>query len=78
MFKDQSCTIDASENNFFYDKSRIDDSILCKTEISCFEEPPTQKRRCISTGPVWQPPSQSLMMAEMRERLSGYDYKLDV
>ena len=40
-FKDQSCTIDASADNFFYDQSRMDDSILCKTEMSCFEEPLT-------------------------------------
>ena len=31
----------------------------------------------MSTGPVWEGTAQSLIMTEMRERLSGYDYNLD-
>lgn len=45
--------------------SRVDDVVI-------------KTRRCVSTGPVWHGISQSLIMNEMRERLSGYDYKCDI
>lgn len=37
-----------------------------------------KKRKYSSTGPEWRKVSQSLMMQEMYDRLSGYDYKYEV
>ena len=37
-----------------------------------------RRRNCTSTGPEYKKVSQSLMMQEMYDRLSGYDYKHEV
>ena len=39
---------------------------------------PLRKRRCISSGPKFKHTSQSLMMEQMYERISAYDYRLEI